>query len=277
MSARVIAIRASSMPELFDCAARWEGKHIMKLSNPYSRKAVVGTAIHAGAGAFDHARMIGKPIKAADASAIVVDKLKDPGVDFRPEVDDLTAKEAEAIALTLLSRYCAEHSPLYDFRAVEMNLGQLDIEVGDVTVRLTGNLDRTRLVRGRDGALPRVVDLKSGGRAASKDRDTGKVKADVRGHGLQIGVYAILHEQVLKEPVDEQGEIIGLCTSKSALIGVSQIKSPKVQILGRGDGAPSLIEHAANMLKTGLFPPNPKSNLCGQRYCPRWNTCTFHE
>jgi len=272
-----ITVRASSMPGLFDCAYGWEGRQILKLQSPYSRRAVVGVAIHAGTAAFDGARMKGNPIKPADATDVVMAKLKDPGVDMRPELEDLTSKEAEVIALTLLSRYCTEISPRYKFLAVEMNVGQLDIAVGNVTVRLTGNLDRTRLVEESGSTLPRVADLKSGGKAASKDRATGRIKAEIKGHGLQIGVYQIVHEQVLKQEVDTVGEVIGLCTGSTAHIGVTEIKSPKLQILGRGDGTPSLLEHAANMLKTGLFPPNPRSNLCSPKYCPRWSTCSYHE
>lgn len=42
-----IVIRASSLPELFDCAARWEAKHIKSLRLPSSGNAVLGKAVHA--------------------------------------------------------------------------------------------------------------------------------------------------------------------------------------------------------------------------------------
>lgn len=269
----IITVRASSIAELFDCALRWHAKHILKLSHPASRRMVLGTAVHAGTAAFDTARMQGSPIKADEAAGAVVDKLRDPGEDVR-EDDDISAKDAETIGLTLHAKYCADISPRYEFRAVELDLGGLDIEVPDqgVTVRITGHLDRSRVSKIRGMKSLRISDIKTGGRAAYKDG-----RAETKGRGLQIGIYQILTEQSLGEPVDPVGEIIGLCTSKAAHTGVSEIAGPKNQILGGANGGPSLIEHAASMLKTGLFPPNPTSNLCSPKYCVNWDRCSYHE
>lgn len=271
----IITVRASSLAELFDCSLRWEAKHILKMRSPASRRMVLGTAVHAGTAMFDTARMEGRPIKADEAAGAVIDKLRDPGEDVKTDDDDegMTAKEAEIIGLTLHSKYCADISPRYTFRAVELDLGGLDIDVPDqgVTVRLTGHLDRSRVSRIGGSKILRISDIKTGGRAAYKDG-----RAETKGRGLQIGVYQILTEQSLGEAIDPVGEIIGLCTSKSAHTGVSEIAGPKSQILPR-NGEPSLIEHAANMLRTGLFPPNPTSNLCSARYCVRHATCPYHE
>lgn len=270
----IITVRASSMAELFDCAYRWEGKHILGMRSPASRRMVLGTAVHAGTAMFDAARMNGNPIKANEAAGAVVDKLNNPGEDVREDDEDMSAKDAETIGLTLHAKYCADISPRYTFRAVELDLGGLDIDVPDqnVTVRITGHLDRSRVSKVRQGTMLRISDIKTGARAAHKDGT-----AEVKGKGLQLGIYQILTEQSLGEAVDPVGEIIGLGTSKSAPTGVSEIAGPKSQILGRGDGTPGLIEMAANMLRTGMFPPNPTSILCGQKYCPRWNHCSFHE
>jgi hypothetical protein len=230
--------------------------------------------VHAGTAAFDTARMNGSPIKADEAAGAVVDKLQNPGEDVKADDEDMSAKEAEVIGLTLHSKYCADISPRYEFRSVELDLGGLDIEVPDkgVTVRITGHLDRSRVSKVRGMKSLRISDIKTGGRAAFKNG-----RADVKGRGLQLGIYQILTEQSLGQPVDPIGEIIGLCTSKSAYTGVSELAGPKNQILGGTNGGPSLIEHAANMLKTGLFPPNPSSNLCSERYCVNWNRCPYRE
>lgn len=274
MASDTITVRASSMATLFDCAYMWEGTHILGLRKPANRRMVLGTAVHAGTAMFDNARMIGKPIKANDAAGIVVDTLRAPGEDVKADADDMTPKEAEAIGLTLHAKYCADISPRYEFRAVELDLGGLDIEVPEqnVTVRITGHLDRSRVSTDPRMKALRISDIKTGGRAASKDG-----RADVKGKGLQLGIYQILTEQVLQQPVDPVGEIIGLCTSKSAPVGISEIKTPKQQVLGRGDRGPSLIEIAASMLKTGYFPPNPRSMLCSEKYCARWSACPYHE
>jgi hypothetical protein len=272
-SGNLITIRASSIADLFDCAFRWEGRQILGIRSPASRAMVLGTAVHAGTAAFDQARLDGKPIKPDEAAGIVVDKLRDPGEEVQETEDDMSLRDAETIGLTLHTRYCTEISPRYEFKAVELALQGLDIIVPEpnVTVRITGHLDRSRVsVRSGQKAL-RISDVKTGVRAATKDG-----RADVRGKGLQLGVYQILAEQELNQPIDPVGEIIGLGTAKSTPIGVSEIAGPKNQILPTGD-QPSLIEIAATMLKSGHFPPNPKSTTCGPKYCARWDTCPYHE
>lgn len=262
------------MAELFDCAFRWEAKHLLGMRQPASRRMVLGGAVHAGTAAFDFARMTGAPITADEAAGVVVNTLADPGEEMKADDEDMSAKDAEVIGLTLHSKYCADISPRYQFKAIELDLGGLDIVVPDqgVTVRVTGHLDRSRVSTMRDRKSLRISDIKTGKNAAHKDGS-----ANIKGKGLQLGIYQILTEQSLKEAVDPIGEIIGLGTSKSAMTGISEIASPKRQILGRVDRGPSLIEMAANMLKTGYFPPNPTSNLCGPKYCPRYSICPYHE
>lgn len=279
----IISIRASSMPGLFDCAYRWEAQQILKMRNPASVAMIIGSAVHAGGAVFDAARMAGKPIKPDEAAAAVVKKLKNPGEDVQRTLDDPTPKEAEAIALTLHSKYCTLISPRYTFSEIELKLDDLDIDVPSegVTVRLTGSLDRSRIVTpwrlDSYGSTPRkrIVDLKTGARAAYKPKGSKELVAETKGHGLQLGVYQLLAQMRTGEPIDERGEIVGLSTATGA-VAVSEIRAPMSQVLG-GEGTPSLIEISANMFKTGLFPPNPKSILCGKKYCPRWNACPYHE
>ena len=38
-----------------------------------------------------------------------------------------------------------------------------------------------------------------------------------------------------------------------------------------------LIEYAAEMFRSGLFPPKPQSRMCSKKYCARWDHCNFHE
>ena len=65
-------IRASSLPELFDCPARWEAKHLCGRRLPRSAAAQLGTAVHAGAAVFDVQRILGSPITPDDAAGEVV-------------------------------------------------------------------------------------------------------------------------------------------------------------------------------------------------------------
>lgn len=271
MSDNILSVRASSLAGLFDCAYRWEGAQVLGLRRPASGAMALGTAIHKSTAVYDDARLQRRPIKPDEAAGALVDHLRHPGEDVQWTDDDPTPKEAERIGLGLHARYCTQVSPQLEFLAVELDVGSLTIDVPEQSakVRLTGHLDRSRVVRG--STLPRIADIKTGKRAASKDGT-----AATEGHGLQLGVYQILAEARLGQPVDEQGEIIGMQTSSAGYIGRSQIRGPKAQVLG-DENTPSLIEIAASMLRTGYFPPNPKSMTCGEKYCARWSRCPYHE
>ena len=53
-------IRASSFGELFDCALRWEAKHLQGMRMPNSPRALIGTGVHEGTAAFDRAQVGGQ-------------------------------------------------------------------------------------------------------------------------------------------------------------------------------------------------------------------------
>jgi hypothetical protein len=57
-------------------------------------------------------------------------------------------------------------------------------------------------------------------------------------------------------------------------IALAEVPDAMEQLVGTTT-TPGLIEYAAVYLKTGLFPPNPKSQLCSETYCPRWERCKF--
>jgi hypothetical protein len=65
---RVIPIRASSIGDLFDCAARWEAKHIRGMRMPKSGKAQLGTAIHKSTGLYDQSKLDGAGPQADDCT-----------------------------------------------------------------------------------------------------------------------------------------------------------------------------------------------------------------
>lgn len=264
-----LTVRASSWAGLFDCAYRWEGIHLLKLRNVVGLRAALGTAIHAGTAAFDLARLTGDTVTADDAAGVFVDKLRDPENEYDPERDDLSVPEAEKVGLTLLTKYCFEVSPRYNFVAVEMETKPLDIDCGNgVIVRLTGTMDRARIRKGDHGVG--IADLKSGSAAVQKDA------AVTKGHGPQIGTYELLYEHTTGEPITDDAEIIGLKTKGKAEIATATIKNAKRAMVGTED-TPGLIEFAAEMFKTGRFYPNPKSLLCSEKYCPRHSTCPFHD
>lgn len=264
-----LTIRASSWAGLFDCAYRWEGIHLRGLRNVVGLRAALGTAIHAGTAVFDQARISGDSVTADDAAGVMIDKLRDPENEYDPSRDDLSVGEAEKTGVTLLTKYCFEVSPRYNFVAVEMETNPLDIDCGGgVIVRLTGTMDRARIRKGDHGVG--IADLKSGSAAVQKG------VAVTKGHGPQVGTYELLYEHTTGEPITDTAEIIGLKTKGTAEIATGIVKNAKRAMVGTED-QPGLIEFAAEMFKTGRFFPNPKSLLCSDKFCPRHNACIFHD
>lgn len=268
MNSPSLIVRASSWAGLFDCAYRWEGIHIKKMRNVVGLRAALGTAIHAGTAAFDQGRLDASGLSVDDAAGVFIDKLRDPENEYDSAKDDLTVKDAERVGISLLTKYCIEVSPRYDFVAVEMDTKPLDIDCGGGTiVRLTGTMDRARIRKSSGGVG--IADLKSGSSAVQKG------VAVTKGHGPQIGTYELLYEHTTGNEITDVAEIIGLKTKGVAEIGTGTISNGKRLMVGTEDH-PGLIEFSAEMFKTGRFYPNPKSLLCSEKYCPRYATCHFH-
>lgn len=264
----IIKVRASSWGRLFDCAHSFEGIALLGMRSPGSPRSLLGTSIHAGTAAFDTARMVGRPISIYDAAGVLVETLQNPNEDVRWTGDDITPREAEAIGIRLLNRYCADWSPRFEFCAVEMTTQPMVIDCGGGQfIELTGTLDRARFARYGNGAG--IKDLKSGMRSISQG------VAVTKGHHAQVGTYEILYEHTTGQPITEDAEIIALSTSSKAEIATGTIVGAKAMMLG-DENHKGLIQYGADMFRNGSFAPNPQSRLCDKRYCPRWATCRYH-
>lgn len=264
----IIKVRASSWAGLFDCAHRWEGEHLLGIRKPAGMRALLGTAVHAGTATFDKSRMDGSNITADEAAGVVIDTLRCPDFEVDRSQDDLSMRESERIALTAHSLYCAEISPQFEFVGVENTLDPLDIDCGHgLTIRLTGTMDRARAAQTEAG--PVIADVKTGTRVIEQGR------ASTRGRAAQTGTYQLMYEHT--ERVSTAGsQILALSTTSTPAAAVSPVFDARRVMVGT-EGHPGLIEHAAAMFKTGLFPPNPSSPLCSPKYCARWETCLFRE
>lgn len=268
------SMRASSISDWLDCAYRAEGKYLLGMRLPSSGAAHLGTSIHYGTAQFDHAKVERSPISTTDATDAFVEKLHHP--DEAVNWGDQSVKEAERVGVRLTSRYCTEYSPRYEFRAVEMTTDPLEIEIKGFRLRLTGTMDRTRVYRiGEDGANETkpgigIIDLKSGKRAVRKDG-----QAEAGPHIFQLGAYEILAAHTLGESVTQPAGIIGLQTTKEPRIGTAVVTGAREALLGK-PGEVGVLEMLAADLKAGTFRPNPRSALCSERYCARWNSCAFH-
>ena len=260
--------RASSWGGLFDCAYRWEGEHMLGLRRPSSLRATLGTAVHAGTAAFDTGRITGKAITIDEAAGVFVDVLMHPSDEVDYSNDDLTVKEAELIGLKLTTRYCAEISPAYDYLAVERKLSPFSIDCGgNVVVKLTGSMDRARVCMTSEGVI--ISDMKTGSRVIEKGI------AVTKGRAPQLGTYQLMYEN---ETGDRTvgSQIVALKTNTKAEIAVSRVFDARRIMVGTEE-FPGLLQYAAEMFRSGLFPPNPQSVLCSNKYCSRWDTCPYHQ
>lgn len=273
---QIFTIRASSWGALFDCSMRWEGIHLLGMnSGPASGRLRLGTALHASTALYDQGRVEGASLTPDDAAGALVDALRDHEQDVVWE--DIALKDAERIGLALHAEYCTVWSPRWEFAAVELSVGALDIDVPehDITIRATGTLDRSRAIKIGDGSKLQVADLKSGARAVSADGT-----ADTKGHHLQLGIYDLAYEFGLGVPTTGSAEVIGLNTGGKPRVGIGRVDDVRRPLVG-DETHPGLVQVAAQMARAGLFPPNPKSLFCGERYCPRHRKaggdCIYHQ
>lgn len=262
-----IPIRASGLSELFDCPARWAAKHIDGMHMPSSGAAQLGTAVHAGTAVFDSSRLPGgTPVTADDAAGAVVDAIYKPEHEVDWEEDK--PQDAERIALSLHAKYCCEIAPSQTYAAVEIECERL--ELSDLGIVLTGTTDRVRKTETGFG----IADLKTGKTAVSAD---GTVKT--AGHAFQLGVYELLAQASSGVPITESAQIIGLNTGKTPAAqraGIGLVSGAREVLLGDGE-RPGVLEHAARLIHSGDFYGNPRSQLCGAKYCPAFSVCRFRK
>lgn len=259
-----ITLRASSLSELFDCPARWEAKHIRGMRMPASGASQLGTAIHAGAAAFDASRINDTGITIDEAAGAVVDAIYRPEYDV--QWDEEKPSDAEKIGIALHRKYCTAISPARDYVAVEVACDRL--EITDLGIVLTGSVDRVRAIADGYG----ISDLKSGKTAVSAD---GTV--DTSAHAFQMGTYELLAEFASGLPITEPSEIVGLQTGKTdkaQRVGTAKIAGARDLLLGDGD-TPGVLEHAARLVHAGVFYGNPRSMLCNKKFCPVFGMCRY--
>jgi hypothetical protein len=266
-----LTIRASSLPDFADCRARWYAKAIEGKRTPSGPGAIIGKAIHASTALFDQANLDGSPIHVGDAADKAVDLIHHPEEDVDWELDDKwTPRDAEQTAVTLHTMYCNTIAPKRNYEVIEADLGAIRVSVAStgVDVIITGHTDRVRTHMGMHG----VSDIKTGARAVSAD---GSVS--VQGHAYQLAAYSLLTRANLDIELKLPSEVIGLNagkTAKTQRVGVGQSEDIETTLLGTTE-QPGLIHDIAWAAKTGSFAGNPRSMLCGEKYCPAFSTCRF--
>lgn len=265
LGTNLATIRASSIGDLFDCAARWEARHVRQIWQPSSGAAHLGTSIHAGTAAYDRASLDGAPIGIDEATGAMVETLHQTAFEILWD-DGLSPGKVEPIARALLANYVETIAPCREYVAVEARCDDLTIDVEGFLLTLTGTVDRVR--REPDGTLG-ICDLKTGKTAVATD---GTVQSGK--HAAQLGAYEILAQHAIGKPMDAPAEIIGLQTNGKARVGSGLIDRPRDLLLGGEDFA-GLLEMAAGILRAGIFPPNNRSMLCSAKFCPIHATCKY--
>jgi hypothetical protein len=264
-----VRMRASSWATFMDCALKWYYINIEGVTGTWSLAAKLGTAVHHATAVFDSARVAGTEASREEAAHEFVAKLSDDSVEMRVDESDIKPQDAERIGLHLVDKYCATISPQYQFRAVELDVGSVDVVTQYATIRLTGRCDRMRVRHTERGVA--VSDIKTGRRAVS-----ALGVADIKGHRAQLGVYEALAEISLGEPITDDAEIIAMQTTNKERIAIGRVRDAKLMLTG-DDRHEGLISVASKMIRAGSFPPNPKSILCSEKYCPAWHRCPYHD
>lgn len=260
-------IRASSWPTLFDCSLRWYYQNVRGLRTPARGKSQLGQGLHKATAVYDTPRLTGGVGNLTEACDALMQTLQQPEHPVEWD-DDFKQEKAEAIGLALTKNYADQIAPKHEYRAIEVNCNALDITTESGVVRIQGTTDRVRVTDdGREG----ISDIKSGGRAVGTDG-----RAITKGHHLQTGIYKIMAEAALERVLDAPDEIIGLQVAVNARVGCAEIADSRTPLVG-DDDSPGLIEMAGRMLKSGIFPPNPRSMLCSPLYCGGYSRCKFHD
>lgn len=262
----MINIRASSLPDLFDCPARWEARNLLGMTMPTSGAAQLGTAVHKSTAVYDGAVLAGSPVSADDAAGAAVDAIHQSEYDVEWD-DDLNKGVAEQIAVSLHHKYCKLISPSQKYVGVEVACERL--EITDLGIALTGTTDRVRLTE--DGEIG-IADLKTGATAVSAQ---GEVKT--AGHVAQLAVYELLASQAIGQQLTAPAQVVGLQTGKTEKaqrVAVAEVEAPS-QLLVGDESCPGLLQIASSLLHKGLFFGNPRSMLCSAKYCPAYGSCRF--
>lgn len=260
-------IRASSLADLFDCAARWEARNLLGKWMPSGAPALIGTATHTGTAVFDQARLDGDKPSVDDALDAVRDTVTHP--NYEVAWDGTKPGDVMRIAADLTLHYCREIAPQFTYTAVEQTLDALDITASNGTVlRFTGTLDRQRVEGNQFG----TIDFKTGKGVVSAD---GEV--NTKHSGAQLATYELLGMMA----ADTLGTvsllpalIIGLPTNPKRVPTIAPVYNPHKVLIGDAQRK-GLIDHAAIMVKHGSFPGNPRSMLCSPKYCPIYKSCWF--
>lgn len=263
-------LRASSLPDLLDCPARWEAVHLLGRRKESSSRAILGQCIHDATAFYDTETGLLQH-NADTALAASVERFHEKFSSRKSEwksdkKNTLPFSKADKIGHQLVTLYALEISPNFHWSAVELTFQDYPVQVGSHVLLLTGTCDRIYQTPAGHGLL----DLKSGKSRVSSD---GEVK--VAGDKPQLGIYELLAESKLGLPITEPALVAGLDTEKGTAAISEPIPGARDLVAGTAE-RPGLLQAVASYLESGIFPPNPKSQLCSEQYCSNYAHCLAH-
>lgn len=275
-----VEVRASSIKDALDCAMRFEAKHLRRIRMPSSGAAHLGTALHAGTAAYDRAVLEERLADAGEAADVLVNKLSSDVTDDGDDVvwdSTFTRKDALSVGLMGLTNYIEKIGSKRRYKAVEAQLEKFRIQFPDqkIVIALTGTTDRVRQVRKdtfEGGIGYGISDIKSGANRVSAKDNTVIRNAEK----AQLAVYELIAERATGIEISAPAEIVGISTAKHASVGTTEVHGTREAIVGTSE-RPGILDFIARMLRSGLFPPNPASKLCHERFCPIYRTCPYHD
>ena len=259
------------------CAYRW----VMYKQHgpmPPGIAAHVGSGIHAGAEHnYKQKRESHADLAVTEIEEVAVgtyhQKLKDEGVTLSSEEKKqkkTLLAQGEKKVRTLAETYTAELAPAIQPDLVEH---EFVVPIPQIDIALKGKIDL------RDDKCW-LLDLKTAGQKKSQgDVDNSD----------QLPCYAFAHECLFGVEPTGLGIDVLVCTDKTMkcyrqdrlvatwreLHDGENEEDRRKRVMRHYDAFLNRIKLILKMLKTGLFPPNPQSFLCSERYCGYWAVCEW--
>lgn len=256
-----VRVRASSLGNLFDCAARWKAINIDGKRTPSSGKALLGSAVHASTALYDQSVLDRSGITIDESIGAAIDVIEKPTEDVDWEGE--SPNDAKKIAVSLHIKYCQNIAPKFDYAGVEVTCEQLDI--ADLGITLTGTTDRIYKTDNGFG----IADLKTGKTIVGAD---GNIKT--AGHAMQLGVYELLASYAFEQEMSEPAQIIGMTTGKTSQRVATAVINGAMGALVGDEYNPGVLEMASRIIHEEMWFKNPRSMLCGEKFCPIFNSCS---
>lgn len=257
-----INIRPSGVSSFMSCPRKWAATNLMGYRGWGSYATVRGTGVHAGAEqiwteSITKGDKIINVSQAQDAARESVKK-EFQEADIRLDKDNFAESEDNAIddATAGAKQYCvlAEDIdvPQYTEKTLEISLGD------NITVRGTADFIGSGVI---------------------EDIKTSTRKSTPQQHAAQLGVYAKLAKLNGIDVSLEDARIQNIAYTKNKVSGYllpfklkEQMSSYLINTL-----KDRIVIARQNPLEIDLlFPANPSSYLCAEKYCPMWHDCDAH-